>query len=201
MVKTRMLHAIGVLGIALTAVLFISSCDAITNAAKLKIPITVTIYPKGDNPVIPMTDEDCADLSTNKDFIDNKDQFEGATVKDLSVLITDLTNPVFASGTVNDQVFSHVKITLVFDPAYGDPNVYEIGTLTNVSLASVLGPAGGTPLMIPKSTGADAAVALILQRPKFCVSVDYGPMNTGAASATFIQAKVDLTINFEASAI
>lgn len=189
------------LAIAMVCAMFIGGCEAITNAAKLKIPITVSIHPKSDNPVIPFVDEDCADLSTNKDYLDNKDQFEGATVKELKVLIDQLVNPVFTSGTLADQKFTYVRVYLVFDPIYNDPQVYEIGGLTDVSLAGMYGPAGGTALVIPKSSGADEAVKLILQRPKFCVRVDYGAMNTGPASATHIEGTVDLTLNFEASAI
>lgn len=195
------MHLIGLLCLSALVVLVSGGCDAITNAAKIKIPIEVKVYPKSDNPNIPMVDADCADLSTNKDYIDNKDQFEGATVKDVSAIITDLVDPVFASGTANDQVFTNITVHLTFDPSYGDPTVYEIANLTNVSLPGVLAPMGGTPLMLPKSPGADAAIAKILQRPKFCVSVNYGPMNTGPATAKFIQATIVLTVNFEASAI
>lgn len=179
----------------------IGGCEAITNAAKFKVPITVTIHPKSDNPVVPFVDEDCTDLSTNKDFIDNKDKFEEATVKEIKVLISQLVDPEFTSGSIADQYFSHIKVYLTFDPIYNDPTVYEIGVLQNISLASILGPIGGTPMIVPKSSGADAAVSLILHRPKFCVSVDYGAMNTGPARAKFIQADADLTISFEGSAI
>ncbi len=201
MIRITTTAMVPVLIAAIVIPAFIGGCEAITNAAKLKIPITVTVYPKTDNPSVPFVDEDCADLSTNSDFIENKDSFEGATVKEMYILINQLTDPVFTSGALTDQAFTNVRVSLVFDPIYGDPKVYELGLLTNVNLASILGPAGGSPMFVPKGPDADAAVALILDRPKFCVRVDYGVMNTGPATATFIEGKVDITINFEASAI
>jgi hypothetical protein len=179
----------------------IGGCEAITNAAKLKIPIPVAFTLKADNPSIPFNSEDCTDLSTNTDYNNNKDSFEGATVKDITILVTDLTDPIFTSGTIADQQFTNVRVTMVFDPSYGDTKVYELGTLSNVSLAAIHGPTGGTAMNVPKGSDADVAAALILNRPKFCVRVDDGALNTGPASAKHIEAKVELTINFEASAI
>ncbi len=195
--KTKVL----LFGIVVLMPALIAGCDALTKAATVKVPITVTVYPKGNNVTIPLVQQDCADLSTNKDYLDNKDRFKDARINKLEGLISQLVNPSFASGSLNDQVFTFVKVFLVFDPIYMDSKVYEIGTISNLSLASVYGPGGGTPIEITKTADADKAAKLILERPRFCFQVQYGPLNTGPATADFIEAKVDITIDFEASAL
>ncbi|MCX6139893.1 MAG: hypothetical protein NTX15_03540 [Candidatus Kapabacteria bacterium] len=184
------------MAIAVSSIGF-SGCEEISKAATFSVPITISVSPKSDNPTIPKTDQSCTDMSTNKDFMDNKDKISGGKVKEAFFQITTLTNPVFTSGTAADQTFSTCSFTLTFDPVYGDARVYNLGTFTNVKLSDLL--AGR--MAVPVNTDFEDAIKLIPRRPKFCFNAVYGSFNTGPASASFIQGKLDVTIDFSVSAL
>ena len=185
-----------VLAIAVASIGF-SGCEELANATTFTVPITLTVSPESNNPTIPKTDQSCTDMSTNTSFMDNKDKISGGTVKEAFFQIIDLKDPVFTSGTIADQSFTTCSFTLTFDPSYVDVKVYNLGTFTNVKLSDLL--AGR--MAVPVSTDFEEAIKLIPRRPKFCFNAVYGTLNTGPATASHIQGKLDVTINFEAKAL
>ncbi|MBK6292206.1 MAG: hypothetical protein IPP80_06930 [Ignavibacteria bacterium] len=185
-----------VLAMAVASIGF-SGCEELANATTFTVPITITVRPESNNPSIPKTDQACKDMSTETSFMDNKDKISGGKVKEAFFQIIDLTDPVFASGTINDQIFTSCSFTLTFDASYGDVKVYNLGTFTNVKLSDLI--AG--KMAVPVSADFEEAIKLIPRRPKFCFNAVYGSFNTGPASAAHIQGKLDVTIDFEASAL
>jgi len=186
LVATMAVFAIGLIG-----------CEEISNAATFDVPITITVRPASDNPTIPNVDTSCTDMSTNQDFMDNKDKIDGGTVKEAFFQITSFIDPVFTSGTSATQIFSTCAFTLTFDPVYMDTRVYNLGTFTNVPLGDLL--AGR--MAVPVSADFEAAINLIPRRPKFCFQAVYGALNSGPASASRIEGKLDVTVNFKAKAL
>jgi len=181
--------SVAIMGLVTTA------CEEISNAATIKVPITVTVHPESINPSIPQTDVDCYDLSTNKDYNDNKDQIEGGELKSAAFQIIQLDNPTF---DVNTAVFSSVSFTLMFDPAYEDPKVYQLGNFTNISLASLL--AG--KVNVPLNDDVKEAINLIAKgRAKWCINAVYGPFVHGPGSADYLKGELDMTIDFTAKAL
>ncbi|GMV53669.1 MAG: hypothetical protein D8M52_09340 [Chlorobi bacterium] len=196
--RINILRVLAVLIAVISAPLFINGCDLLADATTINVPITVTINPASDKPSLPNVSEDCVDLSTNQDYIDNKDKFKGATIKSIAGIITNLNNPVFTAGTLAEQKLSFIKVHLVFDPIYQDNKVYEIASVSNVALRDVLASEGAAPMNIAVTPDANSAARLILERPKFCFRISYGTMNTGPVTADFIKSKFDIIINFEA---
>lgn len=182
--------------IAISSMSFIG-CDAINAAATLKIPITVTVRPTGTDVNLPTTSVDCKDLGADSDFNDNKDRIKSGNVKEAFFQIERLDGPVFASGTIADQAFTTCTFALVFDPSYGDPKEYHLGTFTNVSLAALM----ADKMSIPLDTDIVTAINLIPSRPKFCFKATYGALNTGPATATFIGSRLEVVLDFQASAL
>ncbi len=196
----KQLHLLVSLGVVLAIAsgsFLLSGCEEIAQAATLKIPITISLEPESTSPSIPKTDQSCKDLSSEKDLIDNRDKISGGTVKEAYFQITDLMNPRFASGGTDDQVFTRCSFTLVFDEQYGDTKTYQLGTFVNVRLADLM----NGRMAIPVSSDFNEAIKLIPRRPKFCINAVYGSFNTGPATASFIKGKIDVVIDFEASAI
>jgi hypothetical protein len=175
----------------------ISSCDAITQAATIGVPITIDLYPASINPSIPTEDIDCADMTTIKDYQDNKDKIKRGELKTATFQILELNGPTFETSAA---VFSSVSFTLEFDATYGDTKVYNLGTFTNVPLADLL--AG--PMTVTLSADAQSAIdKIVAGREKFCVKAVYGPFNApiGAASADYLRGKISLTIDFKAEVL
>ena len=172
----------------------LNGCDALIDAASIDVPIAVTIVGEATNAAIPSTDEACTDLSSEKAFSDNVARIKGGTVSDVTLRITDLTNPSFTSGTLSSQIFSRVALTLRFDPTYGDTRVYTLGEFTNVSLADLM----SAPCSMVLHSDANAAIAKMTTQPKFCVTTSYGAFASGPAQADYIRAVVGMTLKFEA---
>lgn len=172
----------------------LNGCDALVDATSIDIPITVSIVGDATNAAIPSTDEACTDLSAEQTFADNIARIKGGTVSDVTLRITDLTNPTFTSGSLSSQTFSRVALTLRFDPAYGDSRVYTLGEFTNVSLADLM----SAPRSLVLHSDANAAVSKMTTQPKFCVTMSYGAFTSGPAQADYIRAVVGMTLKFEA---
>jgi hypothetical protein len=146
---------------------------------------------------LPTSQVDCKDLSADSDFNDNKDRIKSGNVKEAFFQIERLDGPVFSSGNIIDQAFTNCSFSLIFDPAYGDPKEYNLGTFTNVSLSALM----ADRMSIPLSPDIVTAINLIPSRPKFCFKASYGPLNTGPATASYIGGKLDVVIDFQASAL
>lgn len=174
--------------------LVLSGCDSIIDAASISVPISVTLTGESTNASIPKTEESCDDLTSQKTFNDNVARIRGGSISDLTLHITDLTNPTFTSGTLASQVFSRVTFTLRFDPSYGDTRVYKLGEFTNVSLADLM----SAPRSLALHSDANDAIAKMASQPKFCVTTDYGAFASGPAQADYIRAVVEMTLKFEA---
>lgn len=182
-----MLLSIAVLSISLLG------CDAIIDAAAIDVPISVTFTGEAANPTIPSADASCSDLTSQQAFTDNVARLRGGSISDVTLRITDLTNPTFTSGTLSSQVFSRVTLTLSFDPEYGDTRVYTLGEFTDVSLADLM----SAPRSLALHSDAAAASAKMITQPKFCVTVSYGAFASGPARADYIRAVVGMKLNFE----
>jgi hypothetical protein len=182
-----MLMSIAVLSISLLG------CDAIIDAAAIDVPISVTITGEATNPTIPSADASCSDLTSQQAFTDNVARLRGGSISDVTLRITDLTNPTFTTGTLSSQVFSRVTLTLSFDPEYGDTRVYTLGEFTDVSLADLM----SAPRSLALHSDAAAASAKMITQPKFCVTVSYGAFASGPARADYIRAVVGMKLNFE----
>lgn len=174
--------------------MLIASCDSIIDASSINVPIEVNISGDAVNPSIPSSDDACTDLTTQSAFNDNVARIRGGRVSDLTLRITDLTNPVFTSGTLSTQVFSRVTLTLRFDQQYGDARVYTLGEFTNVSLADLM----SQPRSLVLHGDANDAIGKMTSQPKFCVTVSYGSLASGPASADYIRAALAMTLTFEA---
>ncbi|NQW30029.1 MAG: hypothetical protein HQ472_05900 [Ignavibacteria bacterium] len=195
--KRRQLITLGLLlGVTLSSLSFLG-CDAINAAATFKIPITVTVRPTGVNPTLPTTNISCEDLSTNTDFSDNKDKIKSGNVKEAFFQIERLDDPIFTSGVIADQVFTVCTFVMVFDPIYGDMKEYQLGTFTNISMQDLI----TSRMPITLNSDIVAAIGLIPSRPKFCFKATYGPLVSGPASASFIGGKLDVVLDFTASAL
>lgn len=169
-----------------------TGCEEITNAATVKVPLTVDLYPTSTNPTIPQTDVDCIDLTENSDYNDNKDKIKGGELKSASFELEELYGAQFDPQTV---VFSTVTFTLKFHEDYGDSKVYQLGTFTNVAMKSLF----DAPMNIPVTSDAKAAIDLIARgRAKFCTECQYGPFTTGAGSASYLKGHLQLKIDFKA---
>lgn len=173
-----------------------SGCDQLTEALDIKVPTTITLEPESVNATLPKTEVSCEDLSDNSDLMKYKDNIKGGSVTSATFAIQTLTNPVFTSGAIADQVFNNVSCTMTFDPSYGDTKVYTVGTLNNVKLSDML---DGNKITIPVSSDFNNVVKLIPQRPKFCFALSYGTLNTGPATAAYIKGKLEIKLNFEAN--
>ena len=175
----------------------ISSCEAITEAATVGVPITIELFPESINPTIPTEDVDCADMASFKDYQDNKDMIKSGEPKDAYFEIEELQNPTFNTAVA---VFSFVRFQLEFDASYGDSKVYDLGTFTNVSLQSLL----DGPVQVPITDDSRQAINKIVDgQEKFCVKAVYGAFNApiGAASASYLKGKLSLTIDFKAEVL
>lgn len=181
-----MLFAVGITSFLTTG------CEEITNAATVKVPLTVDLYPTSINPTIPQTDVDCVDLSENKDYNDNKDKIKDGDLKSASFQIQELNGAQFDPQTA---VFSTVTFTLKFDEVYGDTKVYQLGTFNNVAVKTLL----EAPMNIPVTNDAKAAIELIARgRAKFCTECNYGPFTSGPGGADFLKGHLQLKIDFTA---
>ena len=180
-------------GAALMSML-IASCDSIIDVSSIDVPIEVNISGDAVNPSIPSSDDACTDLTTKSAFNDNVARIRSGRVSDLTLRITDLTNPVFTSGTLSTQVFSRVTLTLRFDQQYGDARVYTLGEFTDVSLADLM----SQPRSLVLHSDANEAIGKMTSQPKFCVTVSYGSLASGPASADYIRAALAMTLTFEA---
>lgn len=174
--------------------LLIASCDSIIDASSIDVPIEVNISGDAVNPSIPSSNDACTDLTTQSAFSDNVARIRGGRVSDVTLKITDLTNPTFTSGTLSTQVFSRVSLTLQFDQQYGDTRVYTLGEFTNVSLADLM----SQPRSLVLHGDANDAIGKMISQPKFCVTVSYGSLASGPASADYIRATLAMTLAFEA---
>lgn len=191
-VRTKFIMA-GIAAVALLSSLAITGCEELAQAATIRVPITLSVSPASDNPAIPTTNTSCYDMTTEKDFMDNKDKIEGGSVKEAFFRVTSLDNPTFTSGLLASQVFTTCAFTLTFDAAYGDTRVYNLGTFTNVNLGDLM----ASRISIPVNADFVDAIKLIPRRPLFCFHAVYGPLQSGPASAVRLEGKLDVTIDFE----
>ena len=189
--RYTVLSSILALSIALTG------CDALVDATNIEVPIAVSIVGDATNATIPSTDASCTDLSNERDFTDNVARIRGGSISDVTLRITDLTNPTFTLGTLSSQVFSRVTLSLSFDPSYGDTRVYTLGEFTNVSLADLM----SAPRSLALHSDATAAIEKMSSQPKFCVTVSYGAFASGPAQADYIRAVINMNLKFEARTI
>lgn len=186
------------LGVAISLL----SCDEISKASQIGVPITVSFPIDAEGAVSPKEDLSCTDLSENKDFNDNKDKVVGGSVKQAYVRLENLANPQFSDPgmTLDNAVLQSVRYVLVFDERYGDKREYEIASASNVPVRQLL---TTTPTekgyLLPVSGGAiNDAVKLIARRPKFCVRSIYGPLvGGGTISADRITGALDVTFEFK----
>lgn len=184
--SAALLFAVGISGFLTTG------CEEITNAATVKVPLTVDLYPESTNPSIPQTDVDCVDLTSNDDYNDNKDKIKDGDLKSASFQIDQLTGETFDRNTA---VFSTVTFTLKFDEVYGDSKVYQLGTFNNVAMKTLL----DGPMNIPVTADAKTAIELIARgRAMFCTECQYGPFTSGPGSATYLKGHLQLNIDFTA---
>ncbi len=179
---------------AVMALIGLTSCDKVLDASSIGVPITVNFTAEAANATVPLVSEACADLTTKKAFNDNISLISGGTASDVTMMITELANPTFTSGTLESQIFTSVKLTLSFDPSYGDTRTYTLGEFTNVSLSQLM--SGKRSLVL--HSDANEAIAKMKTQPKFCVTTTYGPLLSGPARADKISATIDMTLKFEA---
>lgn len=179
---------------AVVALMGLTSCDKVLDASSIGVPITVSFTAEAANATVPLVSEACTDLTTKKAFNDNISLISGGSVSDVTMIITELTNPTFTSGTLDSQIFTSVKFTLSFDPSYGDTRTYTLGEFTNVSLSQLMN--GKRSLVL--HSDANEAIAKMKTQPKFCVTTTYGPLISGPARADVIRATIDMTLKFDA---
>lgn len=179
-----------------------SSCDEISKASQIGVPITVSFAIDAEGAISPTEDVSCTDLSENKDFNDNKDKVVGGSVKQAYVRLGMVSNPRFSdpSITLDNAVLQSVRYVLVFDERYGDKREYEIASASNVPLRQLMTTSPTEKgYLLPASSGTiNDAVKLIARRPKFCVRSIYGPLvGGGTVAADRIEGSLDVTFEFK----
>jgi hypothetical protein len=190
---------------AVVGMAVINGCDALENATQIDVPITVTMDFTGTGNVAPKTVTDCTDLSTNKDFNDNKSKITGGSVKEAYIRLTNLSGLEFSNPAVNagNAMFTNVRFDLKFDAVYNDPTVYNLGSFSNVKLSDLVATGPGTGYKIPiNNAEIDRAVKLLKVRPKFCIVSTYGSFqNATTGTAPLVQGQMEITFKFEVDAL
>lgn len=190
---------------AVAGMTFVNGCDAIENATQIDVPITVTFDFDGTGNVAPTVNTDCTDLSTNKDFNDNKDKITGGSVKEAYIRLTNVSSLAFSNPAVNagNATFTNVRFDLKFDEMYNDNTLYNLGSFSNVKLSELIATGDGKGYKIPvNNADIDRTVKLLKLRPKFCIISTYGPFqNNTTGTSTFIQGQLEVTFKFEVDAL
>lgn len=203
----RRIHLFGLLtlSVGMALALMLDGCDALTKASQIDVPIEVSVPINGTGNVIPKTTTDCQDLSTNKDFMDNKDKIASGTVSQAYLFLNGPVNPVYSdpSVTTSNAIFSKVSFYLTFPAEYNDPKQYKLGEFTNVKLTDLMAPGTtGKGYSIPVSSDVNEAINLLRQRPKFCTVSAYGTLQNGAtAKADLLTGTLKFTLAFKVNVL
>jgi hypothetical protein len=177
--------------VAIALLVFVSSfsaCEQIADATSVDVPINVNLAFNASPATFPSVDNECVDLTSNKDFNDNKDKIDGGELSSIAFQITELSGADFNPETA---IISNVRFVLRFDPSYGDNTEYEVGTFSNIKIKDLLSQSYNvnvTPII-------NTVIGEIPDRPKFCVYATYGALN-GAPISNAASLRCSLSLQF-----